>query len=689
MLNPAVATILSAPWWPEFLRVKDTLSWMSLALRFGVREPHLRAALDEAGLTKIPVPPGRKPRVEAVVQDASPAEPTPPDILRDQAGKRPDGDVAEAAGVTVEQVKAYRKDHAIKAFLRPPPGTQHVHQQPLQMPMPVESPSRGAAVVLRRTSTGEREREVRTETLLPTAPAPTTTPPVTSLEAFRAELGTVSDQVIAERAGVDRAVVGAYRRSLGVAAYTGFRWGPGQTAPRRASTTPTTPAPAAVAKTRSGSAIDAFADLLGTMPDSAIAAMAGVTGDAVKHYRRHRGIDRYVAPARSAPEQAPAVTAPTEPERIPAAPPPDAVNPLEAFRDDLGTVADQVIADLAGVHHAVVGRYRRKLGIKAYTGFRWVAGQAPPPRTGSAPATAATPVVVEVAPVVVDAAVVTVPESAQSAPNEIKRLPGRPSKIDPFASRVGIDPDHVVAALAGSSAKKVAAWRERRGIAAPVAVVAEHAVSVMEHAVEVVVAPVSAPIVEPAVEAAVAAPVAPVLSDIAAIEEVPLATGVTPRSEPVSAKLLPFVHLLGVETDRAIGKRAGIPLWSVRAWRVRKGIPAAPLGARAREEKVVPDAQPAVVEPPVASMEIERELVSDVGVIEPVDASAAHDEPEPDVPCRVAYRVRAVSGERTQDFVVVAADFAEAAVVAADALGRRRDGPWRVTAMRELLEALE
>jgi hypothetical protein len=71
----------------------------------------------------------------------------------------------------------------------------------------------------------------------------------------------------------------------------------------------------------------------------------------------------------------------------------------------------------------------------------------------------------------------------------------------------------------------------------------------------------------------------------------------------------------------------------------------------------------------------------------PRPASRIEAEPEP--PAAMGYRVRAVSGERERDFLVVADDIADAAVKAKEALSRRSDGPWRAAMIRELLEALK
>lgn len=88
-----------------------------------------------------------------------------------------------------------------------------------------------------------------------------------SLESFRDELGTVPDDVIAEKAGVSRRTVASFRKEHGIAGYKG---------PRR--------------RRARQSAIDAHVHLLGTMPDAEVAELAGVSGNAVRAYRVRRGI---------------------------------------------------------------------------------------------------------------------------------------------------------------------------------------------------------------------------------------------------------------------------------------------------------------------------------------------------------------------------------------------------------------
>ena len=355
------APLDTAPWWAEFLAVKDGLSWGALAHRFGVNGTHLQRALAEAGLTKKAVPPGRKPKVagpgapapvastapDPVLTTAEPIAASPESMLRRQAGKRPDGEVAEAAGVSPEDVKNFRRAHGIAAYLRPPPGMS----MPVLPPAaPVQSAPAPGDVIVRRTSApGQPVQEVRRAVVSPTgapvvAEPPSTPPPARSvgLERFRAELGTVGDHVIAERAGVSIGNVAKFRRDHGIPAYDGFRRGPRQKRPalvvpeqaappverpapeqqpppagRRsaldadAEPAPETTPPAAEPREPEAmkpqvapgtptpgrtSKIEPFAELVGVLPDRTIARRAGTTVGSVQVWRSRRGIP---APARS------------------------------------------------------------------------------------------------------------------------------------------------------------------------------------------------------------------------------------------------------------------------------------------------------------------------------------------------------------------------------------------------------
>ena len=111
---------------------------------------------------------------------------------------------------------------------------------------------------------------------------------------------------------------------------------------------------------------------------------------------------------------------------------PSPTNHLDAVRDKMGTIPDHEVAGLCGSTAAIVGRYRRKHGIKAYQGYKFVKGARPP---GAKPG------------------------SAKST----KRA--RKSKLDPFRDEVGKLPDKVLAEKAGVSVEGVRMYRKRHNIA--------------------------------------------------------------------------------------------------------------------------------------------------------------------------------------------------------------------------------
>jgi len=125
---------------------------------------------------------------------------------------------------------------------------------------------------------------------------------VHKLDAFRARLGKEPDHAVAGDAGVSRSLVSGYRKKHGIGAYTGYKFGVRErpaapAAPERRSRGRARSASAEVASLAPArsfrgrrSALDAFASLLGTVPDSEVARQAGVTSENVRTYRLRRGI---------------------------------------------------------------------------------------------------------------------------------------------------------------------------------------------------------------------------------------------------------------------------------------------------------------------------------------------------------------------------------------------------------------
>lgn len=114
----------SASWWPELLAIKDMHTYAALSERFGVPMHTLRRALELAGETKVSMPRGPKPRVaQRTVPELRGGDTTNPlDRISSRIGHIPDGLAAQMVGVTVNDVKKYRRERAIPPFLREPPG---------------------------------------------------------------------------------------------------------------------------------------------------------------------------------------------------------------------------------------------------------------------------------------------------------------------------------------------------------------------------------------------------------------------------------------------------------------------------------------------------------------------------------------------------------------------------------------
>jgi hypothetical protein len=209
---------------------------------------------------------------------------------------------------------------------------------------------------------------------------------------------------------------------------------------------------------------------------------------------------------------------------------------LEAVRDRLGKVPDEVIAAEVGVSRGIVGAYRRKHGIAAYEGYLFQVGHAP--RTGKPTAPADKP--------------------GRSPPPPVA------SRIEEFAHLVGVVSDAGVAKRAGVSPTAVTAWRKHRGIGAdnPKSSKAKRSSSARKagHPIDAA------------------------------------ATPATPRRSKIDA----FRHLVGVETDNVVAKAAGVGREAVQMFRRRHGIAAArprATPARAPEPEIafeaVEPAQPA------------------------------------------------------------------------------------------------
>ncbi|MDP2307352.1 MAG: hypothetical protein Q8P18_15105 [Pseudomonadota bacterium] len=480
-----------------------------------------------------------------------------------------------------------------------------------------------------------------------------------------------------------------------------------KSAPARQAAAAKPAKPAAVAKpTASKKAVTGPADALapfraqlGNAPDADVAARAGVSVDEVKAYRRERQIPAYrsAPPARTG---AVAVGAPVAPRakasdsdsvvrrrrttdegmkevvvRTPAAEPvvvsapvvADASNPLESFRDQLGKVADHVIALQANVDRTVVGAWRRKLGVPAYDGFRKrKSGDEAPPVATKAAAPKAAPKAAPEAP----SKLVVTPEpgiaplqpvepakpavTKAAAPSRAeapaaKGKPGRRSAIDAFFSLVGKQTDAEVAAKANVSVAAVTQYRIRRGIPA-------------------------AGRVPSAAKAAASSPSKAVAK-----------AAVSPSAAQSSSKdvrhrrskLDAHAHLVGKLSDAEVALLANVSSEGVRQYRRRHGIIAA--GSRAPGDESAPVtsavAAPIAVVAPVAPVA----RVAPAAVVAPAASAASSS---------VAYSVIAHHGDESRRFVAIGVDIRDALTRGMSSLDARADGPWVIQSVRRLCDAL-
>ena len=281
---------------------------------------------------------------------------------------------------------------------------------------------------------------------------------------------------------------------------------------------------------------------------------------------------------------------------------------LDAVLHLLGTVSDQDVADKVGLSASVVGRHRRRLGIKPYEGYKFA------PKSESADDSAAGEAAPAAAPAVVEAPVAApAPEPApvaKAAVVEVAEVEAAPaaaegrSKLTPYQHLIGHRPDREVAELANVTVEAVRMFRKRRGIK------------------------VGAPEAEAPVASAKAAKV--------------------PGRR--RSALDPHIGLIGKLSDAEVAALAGVTPENVRAFRNRHGIAAsyrggsaAPAAAPARAA-----AAPAVAPAPAVAAPVAKAAP----VVAAAPAGAATD----------AWSLRSSSGAV---YVVLAAGFVAAATEAA------------------------
>lgn len=205
------------------------------------------------------------------------------DAVRDLMGTMPDADIAMQANTSAAKVGRYRRKHGIKAYEGYKFG---IRERGV-------SASAGAGKPTAKPKTGSAQK--RKSPGRPSKIAP-----------FRAKVGKIPDREIAELAGVTPEAVRMFRRRHDIAL--------------EATRSPA-PAPGVAKKPRRRkSKLDPYQDLLGKVPDAEVAAMASVTSENVRAYRRRHSIDaewRRPASLAEAPE-APVVPPPVAPVAAPS-----------------------------------------------------------------------------------------------------------------------------------------------------------------------------------------------------------------------------------------------------------------------------------------------------------------------------------------------------------------------------------
>lgn len=279
---------------------------------------------------------------------------------------------------------------------------------------------------------------------------------VSKVAAHHDLVGTVSDTEVSRAAGVSSQAVQAYRKRHDIQSFQARAAKPDEVHQDSAAAPETAPEVERPKTTRwrRPSKVEAFHNLVGTVPDAKVARKAGVSTQTVAAYRRRHRIpdfdgeavegDVESRPAQSAvsteaeaapPEAAAATTTPEPPgdaeveppesgEPVDKMPPKRRLSKIGAYHDLVGTVSDAVVAQKARVKVQSVQAYRARHGIPAHV--------------PSAPAVKA----------------------------QMKTKRFRKSKIDPVAKLVGTVPDSEIAELAGVTVSGVKWYRRQRQIPA-------------------------------------------------------------------------------------------------------------------------------------------------------------------------------------------------------------------------------
>lgn len=245
------------------------------------------------------------------------------------------------------------------------------------------------------------------------------------------------------------------------------------------------------------------------------------------------------------------------------------------------------------------------------------------------------------------------------------------SVLAPFTSRLGKEPDHIIAAEAGVSRALIIAFRKRLGI--------------------------------PAYEGYKFGQSGNPVSTKKPVEEAPVADKESKSFRGRRSLLDPYADMLGKVPDGEIARLAGVTAENVRTYRSRRGIEAA-WQKKAEEAEVVaapaPKAKPAEAKAPKAEPKVEAKAAKvEAPKAEPkAEAKAPKAEPkaakavvaatDDTVGARTAYLINVDVAGTAASYAIVATDFADAAKAAVAQIGRHHPGA-AIKAIQRIAELLE
>ena len=235
------------------------------------------------------------------------------DAFLQQIGKRPDEDIARAAGCSAANVYMYRRRHGIGMALAVP------------------------AAVVSPMASGVSERKPR-----PSA-----------LDRHRHLVGKLSDKEVAQIAGCTPSNVSAFRRKRGIAIASSdadavpvpvasVAAAPVAVAPVAAASVAAALAPSVSKRKLRPSGLDNHRNIIGKLSDKEVAQIAGCTSSNVSFYRRKHGIPTAGPGMANAP--APVMPVASTPAR--RGRPPKAVPPVSAPIAEIPVAAPVVVAPI-------------------------------------------------------------------------------------------------------------------------------------------------------------------------------------------------------------------------------------------------------------------------------------------------------------------------------------------------------